>query len=109
MGIAFKFSLSKAFGTSVEIILSTVFSGGSRNIGHIISRKRSWSESTKRVRAAQVVKINVHKIHFCEYLTLEVDRGKKAGKTLWVTGLRSVLEKQDESGEFEKGFGAQSK
>lgn len=42
-------------------------------------------------------------------LLLKLTEVEKQGKTLWVAGLRSVLEKQDESGEFEKGFGTQSK
>lgn len=41
-------------------------------------------------------------------LLLKLIEVEKQAKTLWVAGLRSVLEKQDESGEFEKGFGAQS-
>lgn len=39
------------------------------------------------VRAAQVVKINVHETHFCEYLTPEVDRSRKTRQDLvgsWV-------------------------
>lgn len=42
-------------------------------------------------------------------LLLKLIEVEKQGKTLWVAGLRLVLERQDESGEFEEGFGAQSK
>lgn len=41
-------------------------------------------------------------------LLLKLIEVEKQGKTLWVAGLRLVLERQDESGEFEEGFGAQS-
>lgn len=42
-------------------------------------------------------------------LLLKLMEVEKQGKSLWVAESRSVLERQDESGEFEKGFGAQSK
>lgn len=61
------------------------------------------------MRIAHVVKINVHKTHFCEYLMLEFDKSRKTRQDLVGSWSRSVLERQDESGEFEKGFGAQSK
>lgn len=42
-------------------------------------------------------------------LLLKLIEVEKQGKTLLATGSRSVLERQDVSGELEKGFGAQSK